>query len=175
MQACRCKECIKLCWCSPGWFGDIKEVEGSSKLLGLPVKTFCREYLIREWRIGLEGVYVPAPRRNFRRANLTTDNTPLSILREGVKNHKGFLIASYSYNFITDVPCIFLTSNKKCYIHNTKPKECREAFGCNKEEDSDRREQIVRYWNEHQDFIRWVLEEKRKPEGKGGNRTCQTM
>ena len=66
-MSCTCQKCINCCWHNPGWFASIEEIESAAKMVNLPVHEFCREYLIREWWAGEEGIYIPAPRRNFDR------------------------------------------------------------------------------------------------------------
>ena len=149
---CSCPKCKACCWRSPGWFGTIEEVEGAAKIKGFSIEEFCKEFLIREWWAGEdEEVSVPAPRRNFTRLN---DDAPSFVLEEAKVNGNGFVRASWGHNLIVGAACIFLTDDERCSIHESKPTECREAFGCEiVDEDYKFRPNIVPYWKARQHLL----------------------
>jgi Fe-S-cluster containining protein len=137
---CSCVKCINCCSNSCGWFGSIKEVEGASKIMKMPLIKFAKEYLIEEYLVGDKDISVIAPRKDFSRMekhNFELDekgrveiNKVINRIYtdEANKNGKGFVRASWGHNLITSVPCIFLDENDKCKIHDSKPQECRESF-----------------------------------------------
>lgn len=161
---CTCKKCIECCWHNPGWFGTIEEIETAAKIMNLSVEEFCREYLIREWWAGEEGIYIPAPRRNFDRKErvrlyadkrLTWEDTWGDEER---RNGKGFVEASWGHNLIYDIPCIFLDRNDRCKIYEGRSTECRETFGCKEKETSFSRKHCLQYWKERQDWVHRIMQ-----------------
>ena len=153
---CDCKKCIDCCYHSAGWFGSIEEVKNASKIMKMNVKDFVKEFLIEEWWGLSDGdISVIAPRKNFAKIS---DSRPkssieLSLLKcEMNANGKGFVRASWGHNLITGFACIFLDENNRCLIHKSKPQECRESFGCKKDNATDR-SKIAEYWKEHKNFI----------------------
>jgi len=164
-KGCDCKKCKSCCWRSPGWFGSMKEVKGSAKIVGMSVKDFAKEFLIREWWAGKgEDVFVPAPRRNFGRLSkekkkLEKEMRFIGLWKdEELKNCKGFVRASWGHNLMSGYACIFLTKDERCIVHESKPTECRETFGCKKSTNRKIREQMSKYWKKHQDFISYLME-----------------
>ena len=167
MSSCTCKKCIALCWQNPGWFGSVEEIEGAARILGKTVEEFTRNFLIREWWAGEEEwIEVPAPRRNFDR--LTKDRKQLDQemktlsfwpleLRERLRNGPGFVRATWGHNLMTGFSCIFLTEDNLCSIHESKPKECRESFGCERVTIFEGRRSLLKYWKEHQDWIKEMI------------------
>jgi len=166
--SCDCQKCKKCCWQSMGWFGSIEEVEGAAKIMNIPVKEFAKKYLIREWWDG-EDAFVPAPRKNFSRmkkelkeVHKIYEKHGLDLLKQQYKrNGEGFVVASWAHNLMIGYACIFLTKDQKCAIHESKPRECREAFGCRpmSKKDKNIRLKIARYWLKHQDYINNLLED----------------
>lgn len=152
---CSCKKCINCCWINPGWFGSTDEIIKSSKILGMSIVDFALEYLIQEWWAGDDDISIPSPRRNPKRCRLDVYKDSF-LEKEIAKNGKGFKRATWGHNFISGWACIFLDENEKCKIHKSKPKECRESFGCRKNNFSGRKH-IKNYWKEHQDFIKLLL------------------
>ena len=148
-NGCSCDKCIKCCSNSCGWFGSIEEVKGASKIMKMKLADFAKEYLIEEWWYG-DGVDISviAPRKNFEKSkNL------LIFEEDKQRNNKGFVKATWGHNLITGVPCIFLDENNKCIIHESKPQECRENFGCDNKKPITTRPEIAKYWKRHKTFI----------------------
>jgi Fe-S-cluster containining protein len=151
-----------------GWFGSIKEIEGAALIKGMSVKDFAKEYLIREWWVGDEDIYVPAPRKNFSRyidelkeVHKFYKKHKSNLFKEQhEKNGKGFKVASWGHNLMSGYACIFLTKDQKCGIHASKPRECKRAFACQPatKNDINIREKIVKYWAKHQDYVNKLLE-----------------
>jgi Fe-S-cluster containining protein len=148
---CDCKKCKDCCWHNPGWFGSVEEVIGAAKLMNMSVKDFANEYLIKEWWAGEdENIIIPAPRRDFTR-NQTGD---IHLYDESKENGKGFVLATWGHNLMIGWACIFLGNNNHCLINSSKPKECKDTFGCKKT--SFKRLQLLDYWKKHQDFIKYL-------------------
>lgn len=145
-EFCTCPECIDCCWHNPGWFGSITEIKGAAKILNISLKDLANEYLIQEYWAGKENIVIPAPRRD---PNQMNDKGKVWI-DELKKNSKGFVRASWGHNFVHDVACIFFKDNR-CVINSSKPKECRETFGC--KQIPRKRPGIVKYWQRNQDWI----------------------
>lgn len=151
---CSCNLCIQCCNNSCGWFGSMKEVKEAAKIMKMSLGDFAKEYLIEEYWVGSgkngDDISVIAPRKDF-----TRSTNPYVFDDDKKRNGKGFLRASWGHNLITGVPCIFLDKNNKCKIHESKPQECREGFGCEKGKSKGikRREEISKYWKKHQNFI----------------------
>jgi Fe-S-cluster containining protein len=156
---CSCEKCTQCCSNSCGWFGSLNEVKDAAKIMKMSLPDFAKEYLIEEYWSGSgdEGgdVSVIAPRKDFKRCknNFVFED-------DKIRNGKGFKRATWGHNLITGVPCIFLSKDNKCKIHESKPQECRESFGCekgegekNKNDGMERRKKIVKYWRKHQNFI----------------------
>ena len=148
MNECSCKKCIKCCYGAPGEFGNIDEIIGCAKIKSLSIKEFCKKYLIQH---KIEDIIIPAPRRDFTRGN--GNYYPFS---EPIKNNgKGFIVATdhkfYGY------PCIFLTEDDRCFIHNTKPTECREVMGCDNKNYFYIKDSILDYWKKHQSFFNDII------------------
>ena len=164
--SCSCPKCVDACRQNPGWFGSIKEIEGAASIKGMSVVDFCREYLIREYWAGKGGndqsVVVPAPRRDFVRGRVA-GMTKEFLDREAERNGKGFVFASWGHNLIAGVPCVFLNGQGLCEIHASKPRECREVFGCQSNDDWERTK-LLPYWKKHAD---WVKKIQSKIDGKG--------
>lgn len=163
-NGCDCQKCKDCCWHNPGWFGTIEEIEGAAKIMKMTTKEFCKEYLIQEWMAGDdEENSIPAPRRNFDVKNKfePTKHSNPKLIRiiedlhkeDMERNGKGFVRATWGHNLIHGFPCIFLDKDNRCKIHNSKPMECRETFGC-KEPGKNQRDNVLSYWNKHQDFIK---------------------
>ena len=161
-KACNCDKCIKCCWRSPGWFGSKKEVIGAAKIMNYSLKEFADKYLVREWSASKNNIYVPAPIRNVNKINeITKDhidemsekNLPCFYFEEIEKSSGGFKIATWGHNLVTGFACIFLNENNQCMIHESKPTECRETFGC-KNGKKKLRPKIVNYWSKHQTWIK---------------------
>ncbi len=153
--SCSCVECKSLCWISAGWFGSVNEVKQAAKLCHVTPHEFAMEYLIQEWWAGDdEDTSIPAPRKNFNRNNLNLDNGTLDRIMcdERKRNGRGFVRATWAHNLLKGWACIFLNDLDECTIHMSKPRECKEAFGCGGSM-SRGRERIVSYWKKHQDFI----------------------
>ncbi len=146
-KGCTCEKCRSCCWCNPGWFGSIEEVKGAAKIKKMSVKKFAKEYLIREWWEEEDGVFIPAPRRNFKKIRTITSS------EEDKRNGKGFVKATWGHNLIKGVACIFLDKNERCSIHKSKPKECREVFGCEKYS-GNYRPKLLKYWGKNQKFVK---------------------
>ena len=158
-NSCACRKCKSCCWVSPGWFGSIEEVKGAAKIVEMPVGEFTKEFLIGEWWAGDdEDVIVPAPRKNFDRLSKERQKLETGagdiFKDEKLRNGKGFIRASWGHNLMTGFACVFLTKDERCTIHESKPTECRKAFGCKKNtQKKATRQQVVKYWEKHQDFI----------------------
>ena len=151
---CQCEKCKKCCWNSPGWFGSIEEVEGAAKIMGMPLKDFAQEYLIREWWESEDDISIPAPRKNFDKyTGLQKLSELFTIQMEMSRNGKGFVKASWGHNLMSGWACIFLDDNEMCLIHESKPLECKKAFGCEKQSTRIVREKLPDYWKKHQDWI----------------------
>jgi len=169
-KGCDCSICKKCCWHSMGWFGSVSEVRGAAKLMNMSVKNFAQKYLIREWYAGGDEASVPAPRKNFSKPSKDKqeeDEKVIKLLKRDIwkeeikKNGKGFVRASWGHNLMTGYACIFLDENEKCIIHDSKPKECRLAFGCKpNSRDLKIRPKIAKYWSKHQDFIDSLLDKE---------------
>ena len=115
----------------------------------MSIDAFVNEYLIREWYYA-ETIEIPAPRKDFRRHK---DELSFGLWGEEIeRNGKGFVRASWGHNLMTGFACVFLTKNNKCSIHNSKPSECRESFGC-KDSDGINRQDIENYWKKHQGWV----------------------
>ena len=165
---CSCDECKNCCWRSPGWFGSKGEVIGAAKIMNCSLREFANKYLVREWR-GKDYIYVPAPIRNISRINEITKshidemrekNLPCFYFEEIEKSSGGFKIATWGHNLVTGFACIFLNENNLCMIHESKPTECRETFGCSKKGKKKPRPEIADYWANHQDWIKENLGRK---------------
>ncbi len=149
---CECEKCKACCERNPGWFGTLEEVKGAAEIKKMSLRDFAQEFLIREWCAGEEEeIDIPAPRRNFEVQNQNSFNRMFSEIIE--KNKKGFVKATWAHNLLFGYPCIFF-KNGKCEIHNSKPLECREVFGC--KESTFRRDSLLKYWKEHQkEMVEW--------------------
>lgn len=155
-ESCTCQKCKDCCWHNPGWFATIDEVEGAAKILGKTVEEFCKEYLIREWWSGDdEKTEIPVPRRNMTRKTELAKKYSKYWVDEEIKNDKGFIRASWGHNLMSGYTCIFLTENNLCSIHESKPMECKETFGC-RDSDFDRHK-LLTYWSKHQDWIENIV------------------
>lgn len=169
IKGCSCSKCVSCCWNSPCWFGSIEEIEGAAKIMELNVRDFAKEYLIREWWAGdeIDDISVPAPRKDFLRKD--EDRKECDDMREKdkdlfsdfdtwrdeqIKNGKGFVKATWGHNLMTGYACVFLDENNRCKIHESKPMEGRESFGCKKGRKKNFRLDCVKYWKKHQDFIK---------------------
>ena len=155
--SCSCSKCVNACRRNPGWFGSIKEIEGAASIKGMSVVDFCREYLIREYWAGEDDIEVPAPRRDFVRGG-DQDFSKELFDQESKRNGKGFVFASWGHNLISGVPCVFLNGKGRCEIHASKPRECRETFGCRSGLGVDRPD-LLPYWKEHVDWIERIKSE----------------
>ena len=156
---CTCPECVSLCWHSPGWFGSIKEIEGAAKIKSMSVNDFVLEYLICEYWIGDDvDIFVPAPRKNFDRFNDTGEQYIESTLwaDDFRSNGKGFVHATWGHNLLTGFACIFLTDENRCSIHESKPYECKMAFGC-RLKDVDYRKDVLAFWEQHQEWVEFYV------------------
>jgi Fe-S-cluster containining protein len=155
---CSCPRCIECCWHNPGWFGTIREVKGAAKIMGMDIIDFAREYLIQEWWAGEDEIFIPAPRRDLTRFRSDMLFGPMpELTKYDLENGKGFVRASWGHNFLRGFACIFLSSNNKCLIHLSKPKECRETFGCGSGHFKGRHS-LLSYWCKHQDFIKALVD-----------------
>jgi Fe-S-cluster containining protein len=158
-KECQCEKCKDCCWHSPGWFGNIKEVKGAAKIMGLSVSDFCKQYLIREWWAGKnENIEIPAPRRNPDRVKYKEWESVRYFRDKLLENGKGFLRATWSHNLILGFACVFLDKDNLCLIHKSKPMECKKVFGCKEgfKNNNIRESIILEYWKKHQDFIKGI-------------------
>jgi len=166
-KSCNCEQCINCCWNSPGWFGSKEEVINASKIMNMSLKDFAKKYLVREWWSGDESdIYVPAPIRNINRINKKTNEHIKELEKQGIpcfyfneikKSSGGFKIATWGHNLVTGFACIFLTEDNRCMIHESKPTECRDTFGCSKngkEKMRKMRKGIAEYWKNNQNWIK---------------------
>ncbi len=124
-QSCSCAACIKCCTKgNPGWFAP-GEAESAARLLGMTFEEFKREFLIVDYWIGdHDEIDVLAPRK------------------VEIETHR--VRASWGYTFHSG-RCVFLTEENRCNIHQAKPLECRETFGCDKGQGRSR-EDISKMW-----------------------------
>jgi Fe-S-cluster containining protein len=105
---CKCKKCVSACRSQPGWFLP-GEAEKAAELLGMPFEELRAKYLIREYWMADQTIYVWAPRK-----------VGVDVNRDTAGWSSAFQAA----------PCIFLTDQNLCMIHAAKPAECREAMPC---------------------------------------------
>lgn len=128
MSGCSCKLCVSCCKNTPGWFAP-GEAEKAAKLLLMDFAAFKKKFLIVDYWIGVEDgekdIFVLSPRK------------------VGVDENR--TIASWGFP-LAPAPCIFLV-NDLCRIHEAKPKECRETFGC-KERIEKQRKAIAELWKD---------------------------
>lgn len=111
MPECKCERCVDACRKEPGWFLP-GEAEKAAALLGMTFEAFRSRYLIREYWADVPDIYVWAPRK--------------------VGVDEGLATARWSSGF-QEAPCIFLTDQNLCRIHEAKPAECRESMCCGEE------------------------------------------
>ena len=158
-KACACQNCVNLCWHSPGWFGSKEEILGAAAVLGLDVGTFLKNWCIGEWIAGKdESILIPAPRKDFTKRTPASYSFPESLyLDESERNGPGFVKASWGHNLMTGFACIFLTADNRCQIHMSKPRECREEFGCRPNPQQSPRALAYTYWKDQQEWLRAQL------------------
>jgi len=155
MKSCDCEKCKNCCWRNPGWFGSKEEIIQSAKTMKCEtLKEFANKYLVKEYWAGKESITVPAPRRN---SNKFKDDEHAKYWMEEVAKNQGFHNATWGHNLINGFACVFLNDNNKCKIHKSKPIECAKTFGCRA--NGFKREQVLNYWEKHQDWIKEKLEE----------------
>lgn len=134
-------------------------------MLGLPVEEFAKKFLIQEWMAGEENVKIPAPRRDFSRKTEAKREYDELLgeyniwTEEEQRNGPRFVVASWGHNLMDGYACIFLSDENLCLIHSSKPKECREIFGCKPVKFN--RHTLVDYWRKHK---RWI---KNLGDGRG--------
>ena len=170
--ACSCEKCINSCWHNPGWFGSKEEIIGAAKILNLTLYEFTQKYLVKEYWVGDEtdNIYIPVPIRNVNRISpekqaqlLEMDKLHLytnqrDIYRDEINACSNFDVAPWGYNLIHGFACIFLDENNRCKIHESKPSECRDSYGCKSTVKKDNRRNYVKYWKGHQGWIKDNLE-----------------
>src|SRR6185503_136477 len=100
---CKCTDCRAACEQKPGWFA-FGEAELVAKHLEMSLKDLFTKYLMVDWWVDEPNVFLLSP--------AIKGYTPGS---EFPGNPRGQCV---SYK------------NKECSIHAVKPKECREALGC---------------------------------------------
>lgn len=162
-MSCQCEKCVECCWRNPGWFGSKEEIIGAAKIMNLPLYDFIKKFLIQEWYAGeYEYVSIPAPRRNFNRRTIQKKKedenckriTNYSIWRDDeIRNGEGFVRATWGHNLMRGYACILLSDDNLCLVHESKPQECRESYGCKTSQLSPSRMNIQKYWKKHQ---RWL-------------------
>lgn len=160
-KCCKCKKCMDCCWHNPGWFGSKEEIIGAAKLMNCSLKEFADKYLVQEWWSGEDETCIPAPIRNINKIDNETkehikemeeNNMPCSYFDTIKKSSGGFKRATWGHNLVNGFACIFLDENNLCKIHESKPYECKETFGC-KKPTGRKRPKIVKYWKKHQNWI----------------------
>ena len=167
--SCSCEKCIKCCWNNPGWFGKKEEIVGATKIMDCSLYDFAQKYLVREYWCGEdENIHIPAPIRDVSRISKEKEEQLIEMeklslscgftrdaYQKEIRDCANFGIAPWGYNLIKGYPCIFLDDNNLCKIQDSKPSECRDSYGCKStKKGKDRRPSYVRYWKNHQDWIR---------------------
>uniref|UniRef100_A0A6M3L0B1 Putative zinc-or iron-chelating protein n=1 Tax=viral metagenome TaxID=1070528 RepID=A0A6M3L0B1_9ZZZZ len=124
----------------------------------MSVPEFCKDWLIREWWVADgDDIIVPAPRRDFNRYRGKFSLKETRIMFQVDLNGSGFVAATWGHNFIRDFPCVFLTPDERCLIHESKPQECRILHSRSRTKEP--REKIATYWRKHQDWIDEVVKQ----------------
>ena len=109
--SCTCAKCIEACQCHPGWFSPIEAEkaidEGYARMLMLD---FLGD---------------------------STSNPIVYVLSPASLNYEGKCAPTMPSSWVLRIgwvrgPCVFLTEEGRCTIHNTdfKPIECKKAYLC---------------------------------------------
>ena len=136
-KSCRCTECISACKRNPGVFAP-GEAEEAAKLLGMSFEEFKEKYLILDYWTNVdtwEDIFVYSPKKVYMDSS-----------------HR---VASFGSRF-EHSPCVFLTQDEKCMIHEAKPMECARAYCCNQEKTKEKSlfEEIKELWEKEENPLK---------------------
>lgn len=124
-EGCQCSDCVSCCTHKPGVFA-FGEAEKAAKLLGLPFAEFRKRLIIDYWSDVEKG-----------------DIEYLTPRMVGVEEDQER--ASYGYGFVRG-RCTFLTQEGRCEIHEAKPLECRQVYGCKDRDKTNWKKKAALSW-----------------------------
>src|SRR3990167_9641841 len=127
MTDCMCDECKSCCKKIPG-IPTPEELVKEAEFLKMPLKTFLETYCIKGWR---EDVFGKG-----------------EYIKFAYPTRIGFNNTTEGWGYpLSGGDCIFLTSKELCQIHEVKPTECRESFGCKPSGiENEVRDSVLKIW-----------------------------
>jgi Fe-S-cluster containining protein len=119
---CSCKDCVRACSTSPGWFKP-GQAEAAAAHLRLPFAEFRDAYLVQVQRAGVT-MYAPARVNDKGGCPVVPDDY------ESPARHAA---------------CAFLV-DERCAIHAVKPYECRVGYVCGPGGGAGTKAEIIEAW-----------------------------